>query len=65
MAENEKAKIKIYLKLDGEMAKRFLLIKKYFGLKNDTEVLRRIITDFWDKHHTKIQENRKHKERES
>lgn len=53
MAENEK--VKIYLRLDEEMSKRFLLVKKYLGLKNDTEVLRCLLADFWNKHHKKIQ----------
>lgn len=39
--------MKVYLKLTEEMTGRFLRIKKSLGLKNDTEVLRYIITEFW------------------
>jgi len=44
------SKLGIYLKLEGEIKDHFLAIKKAKGLKNDTEVLRLIITEYYDKH---------------
>jgi len=45
MAEQEVLDIR--LKLEGDVAQRFLEIKKAKGLKNDTEVLRLIINEYY------------------
>jgi len=45
MAEQEVLDIR--LKLEGDIAQRFLAIKKAKGLKNDTEVLRLIINEYF------------------
>lgn len=39
--------LRVYLRASGEIAKRFSRIKEYLGLKNDTEVLRYVINEFW------------------
>jgi len=41
--------VKVYLRLSGEIKDRFLRIKEDKGLKNDTEVLRLIITEYYKK----------------
>jgi hypothetical protein len=41
--------VKTYLRLDGDIAKQFIIIKKQLGLKNDSEVLRYLIADFFKK----------------
>jgi len=45
-------RVGIYLKLEGDTKERFLEIKRAKGLKNDTEVLRLIITEYYMKHFT-------------
>jgi hypothetical protein len=47
--------MRIYLRLDGDIAKQFIIIKKQLGLKNDSEVLRYLITAF---HEIKEKERR-------
>jgi hypothetical protein len=47
--------MKIYLRLDEEITEQFHKIKKYSRLKNDSEVLRYLIADFWRKNKKKIQ----------
>lgn len=42
--------LKIYLRLEKQESYRFLQIKNYLGLKNDTEVLRSVINDYWRDH---------------
>ena len=39
--------VKVYLRMEGETADRFLRIKEHLGLKNDTEVLRALINWYW------------------
>jgi hypothetical protein len=39
--------LKVYLRIEGETAERFLRIKDYLGLKKDTEVLRALINFYW------------------
>ena len=48
------AETKIYLRLAGEVAKRFSQVKRHLGLKNDTEVLRSIINWYWREHKKEI-----------
>jgi len=40
--------IKIALKLDGEVAKRFLAVKKKWGVEANTDVIRMLITWYYD-----------------
>ena len=40
--------VRIYLRLDGDIAKQFIDVKKRLGLKNDSEVLRCLIADAWN-----------------
>jgi len=42
--------LRIYLRDNGEIAKRFWTIKEHMGLKNDTEVLRSLINYYWKEH---------------
>jgi hypothetical protein len=44
----------IRLKLDGDVAQRFLEIKKAKGLKNETEVLRLIINEYYQEKSTRF-----------
>ena len=44
----------IYLRLDKEGEKRFFQIKKFLGLKNDTEVMRSLINSFWREHEKEL-----------
>ena len=37
-------KIDVRVELEGEIASKFLAIKKGYGLKNNTEVIRQLIT---------------------
>jgi hypothetical protein len=48
-------RLKIYVRLDGEMSERFSRIKEHLGLKNNTEVLRRLITLYWRAHQEELQ----------
>jgi hypothetical protein len=43
---NREESVRIYLRLDGDIAKQFIIIKKQIGLKNDSEVLRYLIAAF-------------------
>jgi len=36
-------KVNVRVVLEGDLAKKFLTIKKYYGLKNNTEVFRKIL----------------------
>ena len=47
--------LKIYLRLDKELTEIFSLIKKSFGVKNDTEVLRFLINWYYDENREKLQ----------
>jgi hypothetical protein len=47
MSEEE---LTIYLRLGRRDAARFQHIKTFLGLRNDTEVCRAIINDYWRKH---------------
>jgi len=49
------AEIKIYLRLDGEPAKRYAQVKRYLGLKNDTEIMRSLINWYWRAHRDELQ----------
>ena len=50
-----KDELRIYLRVDGEIAERFSRIKEHLGLKNDTEVLRSLINWFWREHQEELQ----------
>ena len=52
--------LKIYLRADGEIAKRFSLIKEHVGLKNDTEVLRSLINWYWREHEEELKPRLEH-----
>jgi len=47
--------LRIYLRADGEIAKRFWQIKAHMGLKNDTEVMRSLINQYWKEHQEELQ----------
>ena len=49
MAEEEEI-VRIRLDLKNIEAERFLTIKEYLGLKNDTEVIRSLINRYWREH---------------
>jgi len=51
---------KVYLRLQGELKGRFLEIKEYLGLRNDTEVCRNIINDYWMRNRDKFQPQLRH-----
>ena len=46
--------LKIYLRLTPEDEKEFKQIQEYLGLKNDTEVLRFLITSYYREHQTEF-----------
>ena len=46
--------LKVYLRAEGEIAKRFLKIKEHLGLKNYTEVVRALINEYWRDHEEEI-----------
>jgi metal-responsive CopG/Arc/MetJ family transcriptional regulator len=48
---------RIYVKLDEKAAEKFQKIKEHLGLKNDTEVLRALITDFYKKHQKELKKS--------
>lgn len=50
MSEGESGKLQVYLRLIGEEMERFRRIKENLGLKNDTEVVRSLITWYWKTH---------------
>lgn len=52
--------MRVYLRLDEDMAERFFQIKKFLGLKNDTEVLRSLINWYWNQHQEKLQPPMQH-----
>jgi len=41
--------VKAYIRLSEDLAERFLRIKEHLGLKNNTEVIRYLINDYWNK----------------
>jgi hypothetical protein len=47
--------LRIYLRADGDIARRFWQIKAHLGLKNDTEVVRSLINWYWKEHLEKLQ----------
>jgi len=47
--KKEEETIRIGLTLEGEMKKRFLLVKKQWGLENNTDVVRMLITREYEK----------------
>lgn len=49
MKEENQETIRIGLTLEGEMKKRFLAIKKQWGLENNTDVVRMLITREYEK----------------
>jgi len=53
--EHQGREHKVYLRLHGELKDRFLMIKDYLGLENDTEVCRSIINDYWMKNQDNFQ----------
>jgi len=48
-------KMRIYLRSEGEIVRRFWRIKEYWGLKNDSEVLRFLINWHWNQNEDKLQ----------
>lgn len=46
--------LKVYLRAEGEIARRFLKIKEHLGLKNYTEVVRALINEYWRDHEEEI-----------
>jgi len=52
--------LRIYLRDDGEAAKRFWAIKEYMGLKNDTEVVRALINWYWKEHEEELRPRLEH-----
>lgn len=50
----------VYLRLDGEIAKRYLQIKKYLGLKNDTEIMRSLVNWYWREHQEELKPKLEH-----
>lgn len=42
--------LKIYVRLNRKETSRFVQIKSFLGLRNDTEVLRAIVNDYWREH---------------
>lgn len=52
--------LKIYLRAEGGIAKRFSQIKQHLGVKNDTEVLRTLINWYWREHSEKFQPRLEH-----
>jgi hypothetical protein len=42
-------KTDIRVELEGEISEKFLRLKEKFGLKNNTEVIRRVITEAYDR----------------
>jgi len=51
--------LKIYLRAEGEIARRFLKIKEHLGLKNYTEVVRALINEYWRDHEEEITKSEK------
>jgi len=52
--------IRINLRLDGDMAKRFSEIKENLGLKNDTEIVRSLINWYYHAHETELRPKLEH-----
>jgi hypothetical protein len=52
--------LRIYLRAEGEIVRRFLRIKEHLGLKNDTEVVRSLINWYWNENSEKLQPNFEH-----
>jgi hypothetical protein len=52
--------LRIYLRAEGEIVRRFLRIKEHLGLKNDTEVVRSLINWYWNQNSEKLQPNFEH-----
>lgn len=46
--QKEEKLVKINCLLHGESAERFVAIKKFKGIENKTEVIRSLISDFWN-----------------
>ena len=55
----EEGVLKVYLRAEGEIAKRFLKIKEHLGLKNYTEVVRALINEYWRDHEEEITKSEK------
>jgi len=58
--EHQGREHKVYLRLQGELRDRFLAIKDHLGLKNDTEVCRSIINDYWVRNKDNFQPRLRH-----
>lgn len=58
--EHQTLEHKVYLRLHGELKDRFLAIKDHLGLKNDTEVCRNIINDYWTRNRNSFQPKLRH-----
>ena len=61
MAKEKEKEIDVRVKLDGTLSEKFRRLKEAYGLKNNTEVIRRLITEAAGK---KEKENEKEKEKE-
>jgi len=44
---SEEERVNIYLRCNGELARQFHDVKKQLGFKNNSEVLRLLIAEFW------------------
>jgi hypothetical protein len=49
--------LRLYVRLDEELSRRFSQIQEYLGLKNSSEVMRMLINDFWRKHREELSKN--------
>ena len=54
MEKEEKPKLDIRVILAGKVKDQFLEIKEDMGLKNDTEVLRAIVTEYYRIHQAEL-----------
>jgi len=52
--------LRVYLRAEGTLARRFYQIKNRLGVKNDTEVLRMLINWYWMEHEDELQPRFKH-----
>jgi hypothetical protein len=48
MSESEAEVVQFRLVLEGEMARRFLTIKKHYGFENNTDTIRLLITQAYE-----------------
>ncbi|RLI44726.1 hypothetical protein DRO69_06750 [Candidatus Bathyarchaeota archaeon] len=53
-------KKKLNVRLDRELEEKFFQIKKFFGVENETEVVRSLINWFWREHEKELQPKFEH-----